>query len=104
MKNISGNEFPKLLSESKNPVICVFSASWCGPCKMFAPTLEHVSKQLANQYTFAKIDIDECESLCNAQRIASVPTIILFKGSAETKRKSGAFPTPESFTTWITDK
>ncbi|MCL2569575.1 MAG: thioredoxin family protein [Firmicutes bacterium] len=95
------NELTDIIGTSKKPVIGVFSASWCGPCRMFAPKFESVSKRLGNEFVFAKIDADECEELCESYGIASVPTIIMFINGVEAKRKGGAFATEADFEKWI---
>ena len=56
-----------------------FYAVWCGPCKMLAPVLEEVSKEFEGRANVVKVDVDELRDLAMEYRIASVPTIILFK-------------------------
>ena len=56
-----------------------FFATWCGPCKMLAPVLEEVSKEFEGRAKVVKVDVDELRDLAMEYRIASVPTVILFK-------------------------
>ncbi|MCL2846693.1 MAG: thioredoxin family protein [Firmicutes bacterium] len=86
---------------NKNKVMN-FSATWCGPCKLFAPIWNDVAAQLGDKFEFEKIDIDECEPLCEQHGIASVPTTILFHGGTEVKRRSGSFPNANAFIEWLT--
>ncbi|MCL2755673.1 MAG: thioredoxin family protein [Firmicutes bacterium] len=91
----------EIINNSGNPVIVNFSATWCGPCKMFAPIFDATKQKLINEFTFVKCDIDECEQFAMDNNIQSVPTLIIFNDGIETKRRSGAFPTVESFEAWI---
>lgn len=61
----------------KGIVIVDFYGSWCMPCRMLAPTLEKVSKDL--NIKLAKVDIDENEELVREYKIMSVPTLKIFK-------------------------
>jgi thioredoxin 1 len=60
-----------------------FSASWCGPCKTFAPTFNHAAKINQGKVDFYKVDIDspELASVLENLQIASVPMYMLFKES-----------------------
>merc|ERR1712029_450806 len=50
-------------------LVCVdFFATWCGPCKMIAPKLEAMSKEMEGKVIFLKVDVDELEDLAAAQK------------------------------------
>ena len=83
------------------PVVAVFSANWCGPCKMFMPVYDEVRKDISDRYDFFKIDVDECEQLCNQLDISTVPAVIVFKRGTEVQRRVGAFPNADVFRRWI---
>ena len=55
------------------PVLVDFFATWCNPCKMMAPTIEAVGKEMAAQLRTLKVDIDKNGPLANQYRIQSVP-------------------------------
>ena len=71
------------------PVLVDFFATWCNPCKMMAPTIEAVGKEMAAQLRTLKVDIDKNGPLANQYRIQSVPTLILFKKGEIVWRNSG---------------
>lgn len=70
-----GQEF---IFNKEQPVILNFTASWCGPCKAFAPALEAVSDEYAEKLKIFKVDIDENPELPSLFGVRSVPTTIFF--------------------------
>ena len=66
-----------------------FHAEWCGPCRMLAPVLEQVAKDVKGKAKVAKIDIDKEQKTASQYNITSVPTIILFKDGREVNRLVG---------------
>lgn len=88
---MSFNEFEKILSENKL-VFVDFFASWCGPCKMFAPIVEQILQKYEDRVTVLKVDIDENSEIAEKYSIQSVPTSILFKDGDAVERVSGMIP------------
>ncbi|MCL2851250.1 MAG: thioredoxin family protein [Firmicutes bacterium] len=81
-------------------IISVFSADWCGPCRMFEPIFQDTSSKLP-EFKFAKINVDECRDLSAEYHISSVPTIIIFEGNKVVKERTGGFASAEQFEKWI---
>ena len=94
--------FNQLIQVSVKPVVANFFATWCGPCKMFAPIFE-ATKEKCPQFEFVKLDIDvsQNEELATQYGVTSVPTTILFQNGQIIAQKAGTFPTPELFEKWI---
>lgn len=82
------NAFQQLIQSGK-PVLVDFSADWCGPCKMMAPILQQVKKNLGDAITIIKIDIDKSPQTASNYSIQGVPTLILFKDGRVQWRESG---------------
>lgn len=59
----------------------VFSASWCGPCKMFAPTVEKISDQYKGIVKVGKMDIDNARTTAAIFNVMSVPTTMICRGA-----------------------
>lgn len=66
-------------------------ASWCGPCKMFAPVFEAASEQ-HRDVTFAKVDTEAQPDLAGAARIMSIPTLMAFRDGILVFSQPGALP------------
>jgi len=66
-------------------------ASWCGPCRMFAPVFEAASEQHPD-VTFAKVDTQDQPGLSGAARITSIPTLMAFRDGILVFSRPGALP------------
>lgn len=78
------------------PTIVNFTASWCGPCQMFAPTLEKAAADHAGNLSIFKIDIDQNPEVPALFGIRSVPTTLFLKGQEQPILAAGVIPS-ESF-------
>ena len=66
-------------------------ASWCGPCRMFAPVFQAASEQHPD-ITFGKIDTEDQPGLSAAARISSIPTLMAFRDGILVFSQPGALP------------
>jgi len=78
--------------KSDKPVLVDFWAEWCGPCKMIAPALEDLAKELGAQVTVAKVNIEENPMTPQKYGVRGIPTLILFKNGQPAATKVGALP------------
>ena len=60
-------------------VLVDFWATWCGPCKMLAPTIDAIATEYKDRVVVGKVDVDENEALARRFGIMSIPTLFLFK-------------------------
>ncbi|MFH1649804.1 MAG: thioredoxin [Candidatus Woesearchaeota archaeon] len=72
----------------KGNVVLDFYADWCGPCRMFAPTFEKVSKELTTVHLF-KVDTEQSPMVSTQYGIRSIPTIAFLKDGKEVHREMG---------------
>lgn len=73
----------------KGVTLVDFYADWCGPCRMLAPVLEQVAKEVQGDASIAKLDIDHAQKVASSLQITSVPTLVLFKDGKEIGRLVG---------------
>ena len=85
-------KFDEEVKQSSIPVVLDFSASWCGPCKMLAPTLDKIGADYEGKAKVFKVDVDNARELATQFGIRSVPTLIFFKDGNETERIVGNVP------------
>lgn len=86
MKELSDQSFE---SEIENGMTVVdYWAAWCGPCRMLAPILDEVANEL-DSIKFAKVNVDEEESVASKAGVRGLPTLVLYKDGKEVDRIVG---------------
>jgi thioredoxin 1 len=78
---------------ANDTVIVDFWASWCGPCRSFAPTFEQASERNP-EIVFGKVNTEDQQQLAQEFGIRSIPTLMVFRDQILLYSQPGALPGP----------
>ncbi|MBE6825509.1 MAG: thioredoxin [Ruminococcus sp.] len=89
---ITAENFEAEVLASDVPVLVDFWATWCGPCRMLAPTIAEIAEEYAGRVKVGKINVDSEPQLAAKFGIASIPTVMIFKNGKVTDTVVGLRP------------
>lgn len=79
---------------AEGPVLVAFGASWCGPCRVMVPVLERLQALQAfsgaKSCRVHKVDVSTLPKIAASLKVASVPTLVLFRAGAVVERHTGS--------------
>lgn len=80
---------------SDTPLLVDFYTDWCGPCKMMAPILKDLKKEMGKKLNIIKIDAEKNADVAIKYQVRGVPTLILFKNGQILWQQSGVVQLPQ---------
>lgn len=89
---ITSDDFDQEAVQSNLPVLIVFTAPWCGPCKILDPVIETLMPEMSGQAKVFKLDTDESPEISTKYKVTRLPTIIYFNKEQEVYRSSSVYP------------
>lgn len=89
---LTEQNFEEEVLKSELPVLVDFWATWCGPCKMLAPTIAKIAEEQEGVIKVGKVDVDEEPELAAKYGIASIPTLMVFQGGQMKTASVGVQP------------
>lgn len=92
-------DFESHVMQAEVPVLVVFTADWCAPCKWLTPYLDQLASRAQSRVLIFLLDVDRSPELSRRYQVASVPTVILMTGGKEVDRSLGV--EPERLRGWV---
>lgn len=87
--HITDANFSELVEHSPLPVLLDLWAEWCGPCRMLAPTIESLARELAGKVTVGKLNVDENPRTASRFGVQGIPTLLILRNGREVDRIVG---------------
>lgn len=90
--HLTDENFENEVLKSDKLVLIDFWATWCGPCKMIAPTIEELANEYEGKAKICKLDVDNNQRIAMQYGIRSIPTLLFFKNGQLVDQLVGAVP------------
>lgn len=91
----SPSSFHSFLETHQTPILVLFGAEWCAPCKRLKLVLEGAEPTLQGKVTMVHLDAEEMPSVFQEEGIRSLPTLVLYSQGIEVIRKTGLLTTQQ---------
>jgi thioredoxin 1 len=89
---VTDDTWEEMVLKSKLPVLCFFSAAWCGPCRLMCEVLNEVMEACGDRLRVVEVSTDDNPECVALSQVRSIPTLMLFVDGASVMTVVGAIP------------
>ena len=89
---ITKDNFEEKVLKAEGKVLLDFWATWCGPCRMIAPTLAQIAEENEGRLKVGKVNVDEEMELAMRFGVTSIPLLVVMRDGKIANKAVGAMP------------
>jgi thioredoxin 1 len=89
---VDAERFTALIEQARGLALVDFTADWCPPCRILAPHVDALARELSGTMVVAKVDVDKQPDLASRFGVRSMPTLIFFRDGQVVDRIVGTVP------------